>query len=373
MLRLHRAFQLLTIGTVAAMGAFAAHLSCQLLIPDSRDAQQLTRSGVTSVDKEITLGTAFLTGHGAVKDEKQAAYWFEKAAEAGDPRAQQQIGFLYEAGIGVPTDPVRAVHWYQLAAAAGLASAKTNLGVAYLWGTGVPEDQQLAAQFFQQAAGHGDGRAASYLGNLYYFGQGVKQDKSAAEHWYRVGAKLHDPIADFDLGELFSVEDHPHDLAKAAEWLRKSVAGGYIPAIHSLALLLEEHPEMARSDREYLSLFQQASAYGQWKSSVALGIVYRDGKLVPYDSKAAYYYFYLAALQGGKSPKLDYALRLLSTELGVGETAKLDSAARMWYQQHHDSVELLRSDRMRGIPPGLAIVTPVNGGHAGQLVAAPPS
>ena len=68
---------------------------------------------------------------------------------------------------------------------------------------------------------------------------------------------MHDPAADFDLGTMYSIGDHAHDFAKAAAWLRKSVAGGYVPAIQSLALLLENHPELARSSHEAVSLFEE--------------------------------------------------------------------------------------------------------------------
>ncbi|HVT96536.1 MAG TPA: tetratricopeptide repeat protein, partial [Acidobacteriaceae bacterium] len=246
-------------------------------------SQQRMSTGRLSIDQEIQLGNDYMVGHGVSKDEKQAAYWYEKAAEAGEPSAQKQIGFFYQAGIGVAADPVRAVHWYQLAAANGLVTARTNLGVAYLWGSGVRKDLSMAAQLFRQAAEKGDGRAATYLGNMYFAGNGMQQDKAAAEHWYRVGAKQHDPVAEFDLGALFSVEDHPHDFEKAAKWYRKSLEGGYVPAMHSLALLLEDHPELAKSDREFLHLFEQAAGLGQWKSSLALGMLFNEGKLVPRD------------------------------------------------------------------------------------------
>jgi TPR repeat protein len=349
--------------------------SCQTLVTDPGGAQQMMSAGGASVEKEIKLGNAYLSGHGAIKDEQLAAYWFEKAAEAGDPWAEQQTGYFYQAGIGVAVDAARAAHWYQLAASSGLPRAKTNLGVAYLWGNGVPLDKQMAVQLFHEAASKGDGTAATYLGNLYHLGRGVSKDEAAAEHWYMVGAKLHDPVADYDLGTLYSVEDHPHDFRRAADWLRKSVAGGYVPAIHSLGLLLENHPELARSDRESLTLFEEASGYGQWRSSEALAILYEEGNLIPRDPKAAYYYFQLAILQGAKTPKekLDHVMQLLSTELGAEQTAKLTAAAHGWYQQHRETVEFLLRKTVKRTPPGLAIVTPEEDLHAGQIITAPPA
>jgi uncharacterized protein len=348
---------------------------CQGLIADPRGAPPRMGTGTTLVENEIRLGTAYLSGKGVTRDEKQAAYWFEKAAGAGDAAAQEQIGFFYQAGIGVPADPVRAAHWFQLAAAGGLASAKTNLGVAYLWGMGVPMDQQLAAQLFREAASKGNGTAATYLGDLYYFGRGLQQDKSAAEHWYSVGAKLHEPIAYYDLGTLYAFGDHSHDYHKAESYLRKSVAGGYVPAIHALALVLEAHPELARVPDEYLSLFKQASGYGQWKSSGALGILYDEGKLTPRDPKAAYYYFQLAILQEGEksSHPFDRVAQILSGEIGADQASNLQAAARAWYGQHHEAVELLMRKNSKLTPQGLAIVSPAEGFHAGQLVTVPSS
>lgn len=365
-----------TAWVMVAVVAFAAGAQCQQLTMDPRGSQLLASTDGTFAEKAVKLGDAYLSGHGVSKDEKQAAYWFEKAAGAGDPEAQQQIGYFYQAGIGVPVDPARAAHWYQLAAASGLAPAKRNLGVAYLWGAGVPMDKAFAAKLFREAADKGDGTAATYLGSLYYLGRGVQQDTAEAERWYRAGAKLHDPVAYFNLGALFSTDkDHPHDLVKALEWQRKSAAGGYVPAICALGLLIAEHPELGHSDHEALSLFEEASGYGQWKASEALGIIYRNGGAMPRDPKAAYYYFQLAILQAGEPLKhrLEADMRILSAELGGEQAAKLDAEAQEWYNAHHDAVEYVLRKTVRNSPPGLAIVTPTAGLHAGQLITVPPS
>src|SRR5579863_78361 len=58
-----------------------------------------------SIQQQIELAAAYLAGRGVPRDEKQAAYWYQKAANAVDPGAQQQIGFFYQAGIGVERDP----------------------------------------------------------------------------------------------------------------------------------------------------------------------------------------------------------------------------------------------------------------------------
>ena len=51
------------------------------------------------------------------RDLAQAAKWFRRAAERGDPDAQFNLGLLYAHGKGMPKDFVRAHMWFDLAAA----------------------------------------------------------------------------------------------------------------------------------------------------------------------------------------------------------------------------------------------------------------
>jgi hypothetical protein len=48
----------------------------------------------------------------------QAATWYRKAAEQGDPAAQATLGLLYSIGQGVGRDDVEAFFWFDLAASA---------------------------------------------------------------------------------------------------------------------------------------------------------------------------------------------------------------------------------------------------------------
>jgi len=52
-------------------------------------------------------------------DDKQAVYWYTKAAEQGDADAQVGLGNMYGGGEGVPKDYVIAYAWYNLAASQG--------------------------------------------------------------------------------------------------------------------------------------------------------------------------------------------------------------------------------------------------------------
>jgi uncharacterized protein len=328
-----------------------------------------------SVDQQIKLAGDYLAGRGVPQDLKLAAHWYEKAAGAGDPLAELQIGYLYEAGLGVDKDPARAAHWYQLAAAGGSVRAKANLAMAYLWGTGVPRNETMALKLLNEGATSGSGLAACYLGDFYEFGIGVPQNPAVAEQWYRKGASLHDPMAEFNLATLLSDEkDHVHDLRAAATLFRQSAEAGYVPAMHSLGLLLVRNPGLAESPSEAVDILNAAANAGNWKSSMLLGVLARDGNGVPRNNGAAYYYFRVASLQGGDEAAklLETDIRNLSVRLGSGRAQAIDSEAGSWYRQHHFALEFVDKEGEGGTGfPSVALAFPQSGAHAAQLLASP--
>jgi TPR repeat protein len=47
------------------------------------------------------LGIAYAFGKGVLKDDKQAVYWYQKAADQGYAEAQSILGIAYTIGKGV--------------------------------------------------------------------------------------------------------------------------------------------------------------------------------------------------------------------------------------------------------------------------------
>ena len=58
-------------------------------------------------------------GNGTPKDSAEAVKWFRKAAELGNPNAQNNLGAMLQEGRSVPKDYVQAPKWYNFAAARG--------------------------------------------------------------------------------------------------------------------------------------------------------------------------------------------------------------------------------------------------------------
>ncbi len=327
-----------------------------------------------SVQQQIELGAAYLAGRGVPRDEKQAAYWYEKAANAGDPGAQQQIGYFYQAGLGVERDPARAVRWFERAVAGGLVSAKVNLGVAYAWGLGVRKDPTFAIQLFRESAQKGSGLGACYLGLMYYFGMGIPKDASEARHWFELGTKLHSISAKFDLALLLSYEPDANSRTRAVQLLREASSAGVVAAKHQLGLAIIQNPDLAHSSNEAALLLNEAAADGFWKSSVVLGILSRDGRGMAKDRKAAYCRFRIAVLQSGESATTLLAndLRMLSSELGQTQIQALDQEADAWVQKHNRPLEFVNlGGENSSMFPAYALQYPDKDTHAGKLLGTP--
>ncbi len=76
-------------------------------------------------------------------------------ADQGHPKAQYNLGVMYQLGLGVPQDNQEAAQWCQLAAEQGHAGAQVLLGTMYHLGQGVPRDDVLAHMWVTLAAAQG--------------------------------------------------------------------------------------------------------------------------------------------------------------------------------------------------------------------------
>ncbi|MBU0754358.1 MAG: sel1 repeat family protein [Planctomycetes bacterium] len=123
-------------------------------------------------------------------------------AEAGDAKAQNQLGFLYDMGNELPQSDAKAFGWYLKAAKQGLAKAQFNLGGMYYTGQGIPRDRAEAAKWFKAAGEQGLTQAQLKLGFMYWHVDGVVSDQRAAAYWFEQAAATGDGIARTALAQL---------------------------------------------------------------------------------------------------------------------------------------------------------------------------
>ena len=105
-------------------------------------------------------------------DYRAAVDEWRKAAIAGDPDAQFNLGQAYKLGRGVPVDLPMAESWYRKAALQGHAQAEDNYGLA-LFQDGKRAE---AAPWLEKSVARGEPRAELVLGTMLFNGDGVERD-----------------------------------------------------------------------------------------------------------------------------------------------------------------------------------------------------
>jgi TPR repeat protein len=80
-------------------------------------------------------------------------------AHGGEPRAQYDLGLMYDKGQGVPQNDAEAMRWYERAAEQGEPRAQYNLGLMHLNGQGVPPDVVKAYFWVSLSASQGNAHA----------------------------------------------------------------------------------------------------------------------------------------------------------------------------------------------------------------------
>ena len=149
--------------------------------------------GVTpiAIDSSLTAKQLLTEGNKYYnkKDYNSAVQYYHKAAEQGNAKAQNNLGFCYESGRGVTQDYTETVKWYRKAAELGYAKAQNNLGNCYYKGNGVTQNYTEAVKWYRKAAEQGNAKAQNNLGLCYEKGRGVTKSISEAVKWYRKAAE----------------------------------------------------------------------------------------------------------------------------------------------------------------------------------------
>lgn len=160
-------------------------------------------------------------------------------ANAGDAKAQHDLGVLYLAGRFVRKDSTEAAKWFERAAVQGLANAQFNLGVLYERGEGVAQNDQLAFFWYQSAAEQGMARAQHNLATAYAQGKGTVKSYPKAVDWFTKSANAGLAASQFSLAAIYErgLATGEPDLAQARSWYEKAMAQGDAQATERLAAI----------------------------------------------------------------------------------------------------------------------------------------
>lgn len=210
------------------------------------------------------------------QNDARAARWYRKAADQGDPEAQNGLGVIYSLGREIEKSKEEAVRWYHSAAKQGYAQAMFNLGAAYYNGDGVPSDLDMAYAWFllPQQAGNPEAKDAV--------------DRTAKEMKFTAGA-LEDIGAMYEKGvEL------PQNSAEAARWYGEAANHSDSAALRFAEMLINSKA-IAQDYPRALKLCHQAAEHRDGKGQYCLGYLYENGRGTEKNSKEAMKWYQLAA------------------------------------------------------------------------------
>jgi len=129
MLRIHTA--VIGVLLVVFMGLMPAAGFAQDVKATDKPAQEpselfwaaLEEARWGEAEAQYMVANMYEKGEGVEKDPKEAASWYEKAADQGHPYSMYKLADMYEKGEGVAKDDAKAAEWFKKAAESGAAKA----------------------------------------------------------------------------------------------------------------------------------------------------------------------------------------------------------------------------------------------------------
>ena len=326
------------------LAALLAALALAPLAPAPALAQQTATQQPADADALFQQGLRFHDGDGVVQNFANAAALFTRAAEMGQPAAQNYLGRYYHSGWGVEKDQAKALHWLTLAARTGEAQYLHDLAQALETGADGSTDPEAAAPYYQQAADKGDLDSMVSLAVLYQNGTGVPQDFARARDLYAAAADKGHPRAMNNLGLLYVRGDGvPQDYDRAAALFAAAAETGMPQALTNLGVMYENGFGVPVDEARAAELYRQGGQTGRSDGSdTSLPLVVYDPRLVPLplDDKALP--DNLAAMAQAGDPVAMYQLGWLLAQSDAAPHDALTQAAA-----------LFRASAQRGYGPAM--------------------
>lgn len=180
----------------------------------------------------------------------------------------------------------------------GNGKALYEIGFIYEHGEeeGVEQSYKEALLYYRSAAKKNDPIAQYQLGEMYEYGDdGIEQSYQKAFHYYKLAAKQGIPEAEYKLGSIYK---HglgvKRSLDKAIKYYKSAAKKNNLEAQCQLGEIYKH----AQSYKKAAHYFELAAKQGDSVAQSELGEIYKDGLGGVKSIELAIYYFKLAAKQG---------------------------------------------------------------------------
>lgn len=233
------------------------------------------------------------------------------AATAGDPEAQSELAFAYQAGRGMLADPAAGIEWHRKAAKQGVVASQAALGRCLLEGVGTRKQPIRGFYWLRKAALAGEPNAQALLGATFLRGYGrrmVRADYGEAEKWLLAASEQGVAQAQYDLARLYFKLDADE---RGLTWLRQAVDRDHPQAHTLLSRMYREGRGVPRNEAESIRLLHRAAELEDPAAQNEYGVALRDGSRLGSDAHQSFQWFEKAAWNGYIDAQFNLALAYL--------------------------------------------------------------
>jgi len=310
------------------------------------------------------LGRYYLMGIATKRDPKQAAKWFGRAGELGEPNGWYNLALLQESGDlgkpdlaearklairaagrghllaagmagrmlyraeGGPRDRAGAYPYLKTLAEEGVADAQNMLASLLMSGDGAPANPVAAMDWWEKAALQGHGAAVNNFTTYLAMGRGRKADPARARQLLAAQAAKDYAPSQFRwaMWQEQGWQGTPRDLKAALDWYRRAAENGHAAAAFKYASYLEAGEGMPADLAAALRWYRAGAERGNAPAQFQLARLLFNGEGGPADPAAAARWLERSAGQGYPE-----ALFVLGDQAWRGEGRPADPALAWAY------------------------------------------
>ncbi len=247
------------VGTFISGAGFSVHPAAAQF----SELKRLAEAGDARAQND--LGVFYTYGiNGAPRDLAAALKWYAKAVAQNLPSAIGNLGYVYQQGLGCPKDEQKGLALIRQAVEAGDIHAMNHLAYAHMYGLGTERDEIKAAAIYRQAATSGDAHAMAVLADFLRNGRGCVRNDEEAIEWARKGAGLSDAAAMFILGDMYrdGRGGVARDLTTAAGWYDSAARLGERGAQEQMGRILEQGDGLPKNMDSAVKWYELAAGNG---------------------------------------------------------------------------------------------------------------
>lgn len=288
----------------AEQGYVDAQFELGLILLNAHDLTWMAGASEAWLRRRAVQDTAlvdalFPAGLKSSSDPAAAYSWLQRAAEAGKPEAQANVGWLLLTGKGCVINREEAHRWLAAAAAYNISQAALGLAEYYKTVDAANFDLTQSADWAKKASELGNSSGSHMYGIALRDGAGVERSLIEAESYFSRASEQGHRYAGYEEAVLaLARKPSPAEIDSIVERLRLCAKRDHIPSALLLADLYGRGDRVKPDLREAAHWYRVAADLGNAQAQFMTGCLYARGEAVGLDLRHAARYFELAANGG---------------------------------------------------------------------------